>query len=733
MPDDLTKIHETAIRQVDEVVMMQMPVRALALQARRFVSIPGAQWEGPWGLQFDHSIKVEINKTARGHRKIILDYLANRIVPAFRNVGADSDEHTANTIAGLHRADAYQYKAQQARDNAFREASAGGFGAYRLKTEYADPLDKESDDQRINPALLIADADQRVFFDPNSQLYDKSDAWWCVVLTAKSPDAFKRDWPKAEAMSFPMQIWKPHYEWFSPTQVIEAEYYIKENVDEMLWVFTHRITKDVQRYWASELEDGEMAELKHMGYKASGQKRQRVRVHKYVMSGREVLEDQGYIAGSEIPVVPVYGNREYIDGIERFTGHVQMAMDPARVYNAQISKLVETAALTPREVPIFDPEQITPTIADLWAEQNVMRHPYALAKSLRDENGGIVQAGPVGTVSPPQLAPVTAALLQITASDIAELTNADDGADEVRANTSAEAMDVAATRIDAKSGIYIDNMRQSVQREGEIYISMAREVYAREGREVETMSDDGHDGTEMLSEPVTNPITGEFSFRNDLSKGKYKVIADVTEATSTLRDRTVRRMTEVASAAGQVGDNELAVACITTAIANMDGEGLDDLKTWNRRRMLQLGLAEPTPQEKLEMQAQAQAQGHQPDPQAQALQAQAQDYLADAALKQAKAGTAKADAILKLAQAQVLGGPDKAPQVPEGLATPPDPLDQAQKVADVHHTLAQTQAVQHGMGVAAANTLAKAHQVRMQGYALSQKAAEAEAARNRAA
>lgn len=713
MDEAKAKLHERIIRQVDAVVSAQLPIRALALQARRFVSIPGAQWEGPWGEQFDHSIKVEINKTARGHRKIILDYLANRIIPAFRNVGQDADDHTAATIAGLHRADSYQFKAQQARDNAFREASAGGFGAYRLKTEWADEYDKDSDDQRINPGLLIADADQRVFFDPNSQLYDKADAWWCAVLTAHSPDAFARDWPKAEVSSFQPALWKPHYEWFSPEQIVTAEYYEKEEVDEMLWVFTHGITKDQQRYWASELEPGEKSELEAAGYKAKGQRRKRCRVHKWVVSGAEVLEDGGFIAGTEIPVVPVYGNREYIDGLERFTGHVQMAMDPARAYNAQVSKLIETAALSPREVPIFDPEQITPTIADLWAEQNVKRHPYALAKALRDTDGNIVQAGPIGKIEPAQVPPVSAALLQITAADIAELTNADDGADEVRANTSAEAMDIAATRVDAKSGIYIDNMRQSVQREGEIYLAMAREVYAREGRKVDTMDDDGNDGEETLVEPHTNPITGEFTFRNDLAKGKYKVIADVTEATSTLRDRTVRRMTEVAQAAGTVGDNELAVACITTAIANMDGEGLDDLKNWNRRRMLQLGLAEPTPEEKQQMQ-QAQ-QGQQPDPQSAALMAQAQDFQADAALKAAKAKTEGAKAILALAQAKAVGGPERAPT---GLQPPPPlhPLEVAQKIADLQKTQAQTADIKHGMGI---DHMTVVHN----GYKLSQGAA----------
>lgn len=107
------------------------------------------------------------------------------------------------------------------------------------------------------------------------------------------------------------------------------------------------------------------------------------------------------------------------------------------------------------------------------------------------------------------------------------------------ANTSAEAMDIAAARVDAKSGIYLDNMRQSIQCEGEIYLGMLPDVYVEEGREVEIMSEDGDDGTEILSEPYTT-ATGVSSVRNDFQRGQYKVIASVTEATATRRDKTVK-------------------------------------------------------------------------------------------------------------------------------------------------------------------------------------------------
>lgn len=661
MSDDIL---DRAIKRTDDVMYNQQEIRAQALQARRFVAIPGAQWEGPWGVQFDKSIKVEINKTARGLKKIVNDYLANRIIPTFRNVGSDADEHTAETIGGIHRADSYRFKSQQARDNAFREAAAGGFGAYRLLTDLDDPYDIDNDSQRINPASIIVDADQSVYFDPNSKLYDKSDAQWASVLTGLSPDAFKADYPKANIASWPVSIWKPYYDWYLPHRITICEYYEKMDVDDTLLIFTQKISGVEVRLWVSDIEADDRASLKAQGYSSREQKRKRCRIKKWVLSGAEILKEGRFIAGTEIPVIPVYGNREYIDGLERFTGHVQQAMDPQRVYNARISKLSETSALAPREVPIFTPDQMPPAIAAHWANMNIERHAYALALPVYNLDGTIAVMGPIGKIEPPQLPPVEAALIQIMANDIAELTNADDGADDVKSNTSAEAMELAATRTDAKSYQYIDNMRQSCQREGEVFEAMLADIYHEEGREVETMEEDDSDGTAIIKEPYTTN-GGVYKIRNDFAKGRYKCIADVTEATSTLRDKTVRTMINVAEVQVNAQDVQGAQASIITAVANMDGEGLTEYKEWNRKRGLALGLFKPTPEE--EQQAAQSQQQQQPSPQDMAVQSIADLNAAKAQESKASAIVKLADAHLKNSQASVLGGPESAPEVPSGL------------------------------------------------------------------
>lgn len=668
----LDDVLDRARQRFELAVLPQLEQRSLSLAARRFVSIPGAQWEGDFGDAFDNAIKLEINLTKDGLDKILRDYNENRIVPDFRPAGGKGDEDSAATLDGLHRADSYCFKSQQARDNAFYEAAAGGFGAYRLTNEWADPYDKDSDAQRINPGLTIVDADQRVFFDPDSKLYDKSDAKYAFVITAKERSTFEDEY-EGFISDWTPPVQDPPYDWFTPDTAKVAEYYEVEDIEEKLFILTQTLSGQEERYWETEISSDELAEMKKAGWRQATRKMKRRRVHKYVISGTEVLRDQGLIAGDCIPVVPVYGKRSYVDGIERFTGYVQDRMDRQRLYNSSVSRLAETNAQSPREIPIFAAQQMPPHLADLWARQVVERHAYALVEPLLNPvTGEMIAAGPIGKVEPPQLPPVTAALLQLARGDLAE---GQEDADEVKANVSADAMDIAATRVDAKSGIYLDNMRQSVQREGEIYLSMCADIYYEPGREVETMSEDGNDGVEKLVEPYVDQ-KGVSKHRNDFTRGHYKVIVDVTEATATRRDKTVKSSLRTAEIAFQVQELGLAKAALITAIANQDGEGMTDLQKFARKQGIELGLIEPDEQEAAEL-AKA-AQNQQPDPQGVALEAQAkaleasaakdtaaaQKYQADTELSVAKTGETKAKTVETLAKARTLGQPQTPAKPP---------------------------------------------------------------------
>jgi hypothetical protein len=212
----------------------------------------------------------------------------------------------------------------------------------------------------------------------------------------------------------------------------------------------------------------------------------------------------------------------------------------------------------------------------------------------------------------------------------------------------------------------MDNFRQSVQRFGEVYYSMAREVYVEEGREVETMDESGETDSAVLHEMHTNTQTGVTAKRYDLSVGKFNVIADVTEATATRRDKTVRTMMTMAQAFATVQAVDMGQAALLTAVRNMDGEGMDDFQEYLHKKAVSLGLEDMTPEEE----AQAKAQQQQPDPQAGALAAQANALNAQAEQFHSQVGKNKAQAILALAQAKKANAEASAP--PKDMATDPN-------------------------------------------------------------
>jgi len=664
--DTEQKLLDKALRQFDENTSETLAERALALQDRRFVFIEGAQWEGEMGEQFENSPRLQINKTQRGHDKIINDYRANRFTVNYRPVGDEGDDDTAELLNGLMYADIYRSKGQLALDNAFGEGAAGGMGAWRLCNEYEDESDDKNDNQRIS-VEMIADADQCVFFDRAAKLYDKSDARHAYVLNPMTPDAFKDEYGDDKLVSWPEDTVRPYsFDWFRGEVVWVAEYFEVEHVTRELRIYTRDVTGEEFRYWTEDMLDGQDEDLKKRNFTRRTRKIKRRRVHKWILSGAEVLEDCGYIAGDRIPIVPFYGKRVVIDNVERFKGHVRDAKDPAKAYNAQVSKLIETASLAPREVPIFAPEQME-GLQSHWANMNIARHPYGLAHPITDPiSGAIVQTGPVAYVKPPDVPPAMAALIQIMGNDIAEITNGDDTSMEIKSNVSGEAMDIAASRVDAKSFIYMDNFKLSMQAFGEIYYAMAKEVYVEEGRKVQTMDEDGKTSVATLGETFADPKTGIVAKRYDLSVGRFNVIADVTEATATRRDKTVRTMMTLAQAAVTVQALELGQAALLTAIDNMAGEGMGKLQDFAHKASVAIGLDEMTPEE--QQAAQQAQQNTPPDPTVVALQAQADDFTASAEQKRSQVGLNKAKTVQTLADAQ------KKTAESEQIAATPPPL-----------------------------------------------------------
>ena len=636
----IANLHTEALAQFGDIQSAMRDERLQCLQDRRFYSLSGSQWEGPLWDQFEKKPKFEVNKIHLAVIRIINEYRNNRITVDFVSKDGEENDKLADVCDGLYRADENDSVANEAYDNAFEEAVGGGFGAWRLRTAYEDEEDPEDDRQRIKIEPIF-DADSSVFFDLGAKRQDKSDAKFCFVVTSMTRQAYKDTWGD-DPTDWPKIIHQYEFDWCTPDVVYVAEYYKVEERSETIRIFQN-ISGEEERYSQADFANDETLEetLLAVGSMEVRQKRvKRKKVRKYVMSGGKVLEDAGYIAGKCIPVVPVFGKRWFVDNIERCMGHVRLAKDAQRLKNMQLSKLGEISALSSVEKPILVPEQVAGHQM-MWAEDNLKDYPYLLINPVTDQNGNQAISGPVAYTKSPNIPPAMAALLQITEQDMQDILGNAQGADKMVSNVSGKAVEMIQARVDMQTFIYMSNFAKGMKRCGEIWLSMAKDVYTESKRRMKTLTQTGETDVVELMQPTIDQETGEIVMANDLGAAAFDVNVDVGPSSSSRKAATVRALTGMLQI---TQDPETAQVLGAMAMMNMEGEGIEDANSYFRKKLLRMGVVQPTDKEKEELMAEMQNTPQ--DPNTMYLQAAA-------ANEEAKAAKARADTVETIANSEL--------------------------------------------------------------------------------
>jgi hypothetical protein len=634
----LANIHAEALTQFDDVQTALRDERLQCLQDRRFYSISGAQWEGPLLDQYENKPKFEVNKIMLSVMRVINEYRNNRITVDFVSKDGQENDKMAEVCDGLYRADEEKSVADEAYDNAFEEAVGGGFGAWRLRTVYEDEENDEDDRQRIHIEPIF-DADSSVFFDLQSKRQDKSDAKYCFVVTSMTRQAYKDAWGESPS-DWPKIVHQYEFDWCTPDVVYVAEYYKVEEKTETIRIF-RAIDGTEERYTQDDFANDETLEetLIAVGSVEVRQKRvKRKKVRKYIMSGGKVLEDAGYLAGKCIPIVPVYGKRWFVDNIERCMGHVRLAKDAQRLKNMQLSKLGEISALSSVEKPILLPEQVAGHQV-MWSEDNLKDYPYLLVNPITGADGSQQATGPVAYTRSAQIPPAMAALLQITESDMQDILGNQSGAEQIASNISGKAVEMIQQRVDMQSFIYMSNFAKGMKRCGEIWLSMAKDIYTEDMRKMKTVDRSGDVGFVELMRPALDK-SGAMVIENDMTSASFDVNVDVGPSSSSKKSAVVRALTGMLQI---TQDPETAQVLTAMAMMNMEGEGLADTNAYFRKKLVRMGVVEPTDVEREELMAEMQGQPQ--DPNAIFLQAAAEEATA-------KAAKARADTVETIAEAE---------------------------------------------------------------------------------
>ena len=618
----------------------------------RFINVPGGMWEDWNEQEFTNRTKMEFDQISDFKNRFMGEWDNNRVDVVYKPDDHKTSDDDAELLNGIYRADVRDENGKISVDNAVDEMAICGYGCAKLGTKFIDEDDAENEFQRVD-FRPIYNAFNMVYWDRAAQWINKRDARRCTLLEPFTPDGFKEIYGEDESA---VSAYEPHtrsYNDFtvrSKTVIYIATRYEIVRKKTKFFIYSNLQTSEIEAYAEDEhkLIEGELKASKH-------HKRIRTRVmirqtvEKSIFTGDKFLQKPTRIVGKFIPIIPFYAYRSYVDGTERYHGLVRKLMDPQRLLNVQISQLAENAASNGQEMPIFDPDQMPPNIANLWANRN--NKPYMLAKTLvNEQTGEVIQHGPSSYLKAPSMDANAATLLTLTLEHIRGQTG---GApqDTLNPDASGKAIRALQKRENLKTATVMDNIARSIEWMGEVYQSIASEIYDSQ-RMMRIIGMDGAQRQIQIFKEVMDSDTGLIVRANNLSGKRFRAYADVGPAFDTLREQTVediKGMMELLISAGASGEKYIPILT-SMMLENINGVGLSDLKDLVRRDMILQGIKKPeTDEEKALLE---QARQPKADPQAELIKAAADQASSEGAKFRSEARNLDSKSIDNVASAR---------------------------------------------------------------------------------
>lgn len=676
-------IFDEATKRFIAVSSSTKEVREECVEDRAFAFVRGSQWAdrtGTLGKIFADKPLFEINKTALAIKRIYSEYTANRFNVEFAmDETTSGDEYNdseslSDLAAGLYRSTCANSNATAAHDNAFLEGIAGGMGGWQVKAEYEDADDLENDKQKIciEP---IYEADKKLYFDLKCSGRNTLDADYAFLISSMDYASFN------EEFDIDPTTWRNTLDteylttWLNTSEktVYVAEYFVRESKKIKYYILGNQFEEKQPIEAKLYDEDEEMQQkLQSLGFEIIKERTINKKiVKKYTISGSGIIGKQSgeIIPGQYIPLVPFYANIQCVNNILYIKGHVRDAKDMVRLKNMQVSKLAEFAAASTMRKPIFYPEEVV-GFMDEWKTANINNTPFMLTNGIIDPQTGARVPSPMRYLDPPDMPQAMAGLLQLTEQDMQDILGNTQIGEKINPNISGKAVDLLQTARDMPSFMYIDAFKQALMVEGKIFVAMASEIYTDQQRNVVLHDKEGNASSKTIMMPI--PSSAGTQYKHDLSRAKFEVTVDAGPSSSTKREAIVQQMVNLLGSIATDSDTHQIVTSL--AMANMEGEGLKDIRDYYRKKLIMMGVVKPTDAERKEIAAaMAQAQQEQqgsgaPDPQASWLLAAAEESQAKAA--QARANTVKTIQQSSLIEAQTKETAAKTMEIIQNINNP---------------------------------------------------------------
>lgn len=572
------------------------------------------QWDDDTIGDSSLAYKGEFNILRRAGRQISADLRSNPVQIDF-HPKAESRDDGADLIDGLYRTDDRINTTIESYANASGEAVVCGVGAWELYTEYEST--KTGNKNQVIRRRPVLEANTACIWDGNAKLLDKSDASRVTLLTAYSEDGYKElykelkgeelDGSAMSSFSTPEDAGYFSLDRESNNSIWVASFFHREEIKDKVLTLEDPLGQPLMLIESklSEIMD----ELIDEGYKIVDSKEiMRWQVTKYIVSGDEIL-DSSEIAGEHLPIVPQYGERVFVGGVERWEGVTRLAKDPSRLRNFQMSYLADIVSRSPRPKPIFFPEQIA-GFKFMYEENGVdSNYPYLLQNS-KDANGAPLPIGPVAQMPEQQVPVALMQSIQLSRDAVADVAPVNVSQDLADIDLSGKAMIQLQGRLDEQSMVYQENRKHALRRDAVIYASMASDVYDAP-RDVTITKADGTRSKMSVMESKQDRDTGEMVMLNDVTNMEFDVFADIGPSYTTKKEQTFDQLGQLVDKYAMI-DPAMAKMLMLKQTTLIDGIDMSDVRDYSNKQLILGGFKEPETDEEIAMMQQAQ-QNQQPD------------------------------------------------------------------------------------------------------------------------
>jgi hypothetical protein len=494
-----------------------------------------------------------VDKTNQYINQVKNDQRQNRPAIKVRPVDDGADIEVAEIYQGIVRHIEDTSKADLAYDTAFEQALDGGFGFFRILTDYADEMsfDQDIKIQRVRNRFTV-------YVDPDHQEPDASDIKFGFVIEDITKDEHKNQFPGEELVNFEVDG-EDFKDWETEEKVRVAEYFFYRQ-------------KEVE---IALLPDGRVLPKDEVPEGVQIVKTRKTTINEVMwqkINGKVVLEERAW-PGKWIPIVKVIGNELDIEGKLITSGMLKAAMDSQRIYNYASSSFVENVALAPKAPFVYAEGQVE-GYEDQWQRanrENVAGLPYKPTTV----DGHLVPAP-----QRQQMPGISSGWLQV-------MQNSEQGIQGslgmYQASVGAESNEKSGKAIlarqregDTATFHYIDNLSRSIRHAGRILVDLIPKIYDTQ-RIVRILGEDGTPEHAKI-DPEQEMAIREVPKGKDIEKiynlniGKYDVTVSVGPSYTTKRQEAAEAMVQLLQ-----GNPELMATIGDIMFRNMDWPGAEEV------------------------------------------------------------------------------------------------------------------------------------------------------------